>query len=66
MKKIKRLYRKEENKLLLGVCSGIADYFEVDETLIRVGWLLLSSFGGSGIIVYLLCSFIMPLKVNEQ
>lgn len=37
MKKIKRLYRKEENKLLLGVCSGIADYFEVDETLIRVG-----------------------------
>lgn len=65
MKKIKRLYRKEENKMILGVCSGIADYFEVDETLVRVIWLLLSSFGGSGIIVYLLSSFIMPLKTNE-
>ena len=65
MKNIKRLYRKEENKLILGVCSGIAEYFEVDETLVRVIWLLICSFGGSGIIVYLLCSFIMPQKVNE-
>ena len=65
MKKIKRLYRNDENKMLLGVCSGIAEYFEVDETLIRVAWLLLSSFGGSGLIAYILCFMIMPLKVNE-
>ena len=51
--------------MLLGVCSGIAEYFEVDETLIRVAWLLLSSFGGSGLIAYILCFMIMPLKVNE-
>ena len=51
--------------MLLGVCSGIAEYFEVDETLIRVAWLLLSGFGGSGLIAYILCFMIMPLKVNE-
>ena len=65
MKKIKRLYRNDENKMLLGVCSGIAEYFEVDETLIRVAWWLLSCFGGSGLIAYILCFMIMPLKVNE-
>ena len=65
MKKIKRLYRCDKNRMFLGVCSGIAEYFFFFFTLVRVGWLLLSSFGGSGIIVYLLCGYIMPIKVNE-
>ena len=39
----KKLYRNTENKMLAGVCSGIADYFDIDPTLVRLGWVLFSN-----------------------
>ena len=42
----KKLYRNTENKMLAGVCSGIADYFDIDPTLVRLGWVLFSLLGG--------------------
>ena len=56
----KKLYRNTENKMLAGVCSGIADYFDIDPTLVRLGWVLFSLLGGSGLILYLIAAIIMP------
>jgi len=55
--------RSCDNKKILGVCGGIAKYFEVDPTLIRVLWTIgsLSSFG-VGILAYIIVAFIMPVE----
>ena len=49
-KKKKRLYRIEEGSKIFGVCGGLAEYFDVDPTLIRVIWVILSLVYGSGIL----------------
>ena len=56
----KKLYRNTENKMLAGVCSGIADYFDIDPTLVRLGWVLFSLLGGSGILAYIICALVIP------
>lgn len=58
----KRLYRIEEGKMLCGVCGGIAEYFNVDPTLIRLGFALFCLAGGSGLLAYLIAAVIMPTK----
>ena len=63
-KKIKRLYRASaKDSMIGGVCAGIANYFGVDPTLIRVGWVILTlaSFG-AGFFGYLILWAIMPRK----
>lgn len=42
---MKKLYRSETNSMLAGVCGGLGDYFGVDATLIRLGWVLISLMG---------------------
>ena len=56
----KKLYRNTENKMLAGVCSGIADYFDIDPTLVRLGWVLFSLLGGSGLLTYIIAAIIIP------
>lgn len=56
----KQLYRSHE-KVIAGVCSGIAEYFEIDPTIVRIIWLL-SIFAGIGIIAYIVCWVAMPEK----
>ena len=56
----KKLYRNTENKMLAGVCSGIADYFDIDPTLVRLGWVLFSLLGGSGLLAYTIAAIIIP------
>jgi len=58
----KRLYRIEKDKKIWGVCGGIAEYVEVDPTLIRLAWVLFSVCGGSGILAYIIAAIIMPVK----
>ena len=58
----KKLYRIEDGKILAGVCGGIAEYFKVDPTIIRVAWAIISAFGGAGILAYIICALIMPVK----
>jgi len=58
----KRLYRNTTDKKLCGVCSGIADYFSLDPTLVRLAWAVLVVFGGSGILAYILAAIIIPEK----
>ena len=56
----KRLYKSNKNKMLDGVCGGIAEYFDIDPTLVRLGWVLFCALGGSGIIAYIIAAIIIP------
>ena len=56
----KRLYRSESSRMLCGVCAGIADYFNLDPTLIRLAWALFCILGGSGVLADILAAIIIP------
>lgn len=58
----KRLYRLNKEKKLAGVCGGIAEYFDIDPTLVRLGWIIFSCAFGSGILAYIICAFVMPVR----
>jgi len=58
----KRLYKINEGKMIDGVCGGIAEYFNVDPTVIRLLWVLFSVCGGSGILAYIICAIVIPRK----
>ena len=60
---MKKLYKIEEGKKIDGVCGGIAEYADVDPTLIRLGWAVVSLFtAGVGVLAYIVCAVIMPKK----
>ena len=61
----KKLYRSENDKKICGVCGGIAEYFDIDSTVIRLLWLLATFFFGSGIFCYIICALVMPIKKEE-
>ena len=58
----KRLYRIEEGKMLCGVCGGIAEFFNIDPTVVRLAWAIFSCMAGSGILAYIIAAVIMPVK----
>ena len=60
----RRLYRSETNKMISGVCGGIGEYFNIDPTLIRLAWVILSipvAFFG-GLIAYIIAAIIIPSR----
>lgn len=64
----KRLY-KSNNKKICGVCAGIAEYFDIDPTIVRLIWAALTLAGGSGIIIYIVAALVMdddPGFVNQE
>ena len=58
----KRLYKSSENSMLCGVCGGIAEYFDIDPTLVRLAWVILTCFGGAGIWAYIIAAIIIPKR----
>lgn len=57
----KRLIKSTSNRMISGVCAGIAEYFNLDPTLIRLLWAILTFCGvGSGIILYIIAAVIVP------
>ena len=56
----KRLYKSNRNRMLCGVCGGIAEYFGLDPTLVRLGWILLSALAGSGLLAYIIAAIVIP------
>ena len=56
----KRLYKSSTDKRVCGVCGGIANYFDVDPTVIRLIWVIFTLAGGSGLIAYIIAAIIMP------
>lgn len=60
---MKKLYLSDTDKKITGVCGGIAEYFEIDSTLVRLGWIVLTFIPPfPGIIGYILASFIIPKR----
>lgn len=56
----KRLCKSSTDKKVCGVCGGIANYFDVDPTVIRLIWVIFTLAGGSGLIAYIIAAIIMP------
>ncbi len=58
----KKLHRSMDNKMIAGVCAGLADYFEIDPTLVRVAYVLLSFLmvGFPGLILYIILAVVVP------
>ena len=61
----KKLYRSIVDKKLCGVCGGLAEYFNIDSTLVRLGWAFLTLFAGIGILAYIVAAIIIPVKPAE-
>ncbi len=62
----KRLYRSKTNRILGGICGGIAEYLDVDPTIIRLIWVLITLVYGVGILAYLIAWLIIPEKPRKK
>lgn len=60
---MKKLYRSRRDRKIAGICGGLGEYFNVDPTLLRIIFLFLLFFGGSGFILYLIFWIVVP---NEE
>ncbi len=57
----RRLYRSRTEKMIAGVCGGVAEYFNMDPTVIRLIWVLITLLGGAGVLLYIILWIVMPL-----
>lgn len=57
----KRLYRSDRNKMICGVCGGVAEYINIDPTVVRLLWVIFA-FTGFGLLAYILAAIIMPAQ----
>ena len=57
---MKQLYKSSANRKVAGVCGGIGEYFGIDPTLVRLGFVALSLLAGGGLAVYIIAAIIMP------
>lgn len=65
----KKLMRSEKNRQLAGVAAGLANYFDVDVTIVRLLFILFTIAGGPGIFAYIICALVMPTEasmIDEQ
>lgn len=58
----KKLYLSDTDKKLFGVCGGMAEFFSMDSTIVRIIWIVLGLCWGSGILAYIICALVMPRK----
>lgn len=56
----KRLTKSRTDRKICGVCGGVAEYLNLDPTVVRLLWVLLAIFAGTGLLVYIVAAFIMP------
>ena len=61
----KKLYRSATDKKLGGVCAGIAEYLDVDPTVIRLAWALFTLLGGAGVLAYIIALLVMSTPPVE-
>ena len=61
----KKLYKSARDKKLCGVCAGIANYFSIDATLVRLGLIAFCILGGSGVLAYIICALVMPDEPSD-
>ena len=59
----KRLYKSRNNKMICGVCAGIAEYLGIDPTVVRLIWAALG-LTGTGILLYIIAALVMPENMD--
>jgi phage shock protein C len=59
---IRRLYRSRNERMIAGVCGGIAEYFSIDPTLVRIAFVILALSGGPGAVAYLILLVLIPME----
>ena len=62
----KRLHKSDSDKKLCGVCGGIAEYFNIDPTIVRLGWIIFCLACGSGVLGYIIAALVMPEDPNRR
>jgi len=63
---MKKLYKSRTDVKLDGVCAGLANFLNLDPTIVRVIWLIVALFGGTGLILYLICMVIIPREPDVK
>ncbi|WP_051949814.1 PspC domain-containing protein [Thermotoga neapolitana] len=61
-----QLKRSKKNRIIAGVCGGIAEYFGVDPTLVRLIWVLITLAWGAGLLLYIVAWLIMPEEKDGE
>ena len=56
----KRIYKSRTDVKIDGVCAGVAKFFNIDATIVRLIWLIVGLAGGSGVLIYIVCMIIIP------
>jgi phage shock protein PspC (stress-responsive transcriptional regulator) len=62
---MKHLYKSRKNKMLAGVCGGLAEYFDVDPVLVRIIFIVFTIFGGFAVLAYIIGAIIIPYPPLE-
>lgn len=60
MNGVRRLYRSRMSKMLGGVCGGLSEYFQIDPSIMRIGWVVFTMLGGAGLLAYIICWLVIP------
>ena len=60
----KKLYKSNTDKKICGVCGGIAEYLNIDSTIVRLLWVLAIFFVGGGLLAYIIAALVMPDRVE--
>ena len=63
---MKKLHKSSTQKVICGVCGGIGEYFNIDPTVVRVGFVILSLRAGGGLLAYILAAIIMPSEGRPE
>ncbi|BBM40117.1 hypothetical protein JCM16776_0330 [Leptotrichia shahii] len=61
----KKLYKSVKDRKLTGVCRGIAEYFDIDSSIVRIVWLVLIFCAGTGLLAYIICAIVLDDNTNE-
>ena len=62
----KRLYRSRTDRQIAGVCSGLAEYFDLDPSIVRLIFLLMTVMGGPGLILYIVLAIVVPEETLDR
>jgi phage shock protein C len=61
----RRLYRSTQDRMIGGVCGGLGDYFNIDATLVRLAFVIVTLLGGAGVLAYIIMWIVMPLPTGN-
>ena len=62
----KELYKSQGDRKLCGVCGGLGEFFGIDASLIRLGWIVFCLLGGSGVLAYIIAALVIPDEPLEH